>query len=103
MVLVVDIGNTDTKFGIFVDDELKARWAIHSDLNRNADEHAVLLKAMLAHIGGYDIEAAIVGSVVPVLTGPVAAAVEGAAFGTGDFVAPAWRLVGARELARGPN
>mgnify|MGYP001182657056 CR=1 FL=1 len=57
MVLVVDIGNTDTKFGIFVDDELKARWAIHSDLNRNADEHAVLLKAMLAHIGGYDIEA----------------------------------------------
>ena len=78
MVLVVDIGNTDTKFGIFVDDELKARWAIHSDLNRNADEHAVLLKAMLAHVGGYDIEVAIVGSVVPVLTGPVAAAVEDA-------------------------
>ena len=78
MVLVVDIGNTDTKFGIFVDDELKARWTVHSDLNRDADEHAVLLKAMLAHVGGYDIEVSVIGSVVPALTGRMAAAVVAA-------------------------
>ena len=78
MVLVVDIGNTDTKFGIFVDDEIEARWAVHSDLNRNADEHAGLLQAMLVHFGGFDIEAAIIGSVVPALTDRVAAAVVAA-------------------------
>ena len=49
MVLVVDVGNTDTKFGVFSGDELGARWAVHSDLNRSAAEHEALLRAMLVH------------------------------------------------------
>ena len=36
MVLVVDVGNTDTKFGVFDGEDLGARWAVHSDLNRSA-------------------------------------------------------------------
>ena len=47
MVLVVDVGNTDTKFGVFDGEDLRARWAVHSDLNRTGAEHEALLRAML--------------------------------------------------------
>ncbi|MDE2903396.1 MAG: type III pantothenate kinase, partial [Chloroflexota bacterium] len=79
MVLVVDVGNTDTKFGVFDGEELGARWAVHSDLNRSAAEHEALLRAMLAHHGLTGIEAAVIGSVVPALTERLAAAVRAAA------------------------
>lgn len=78
MVLVVDVGNTDTKFGVFDGEELRARWAAHSDLNRNAAEHEALLRAMLAHHEVAGIQAAVIGSVVPALTGRMAAAVRSA-------------------------
>ena len=65
MVLVVDVGNTDTKFGVFDGEELGARWAVHSDLNRSAAEHEALLRAMLAHHQVTGIEGAVIGSVVP--------------------------------------
>lgn len=79
MVLVVDVGNTDTKFGVFEGEELGARWAVHSDLNRSAAEHEALLHAMLAHQDVTGIEAAVIGSVVPALTERIAAAVRSAA------------------------
>ncbi len=79
MVLVVDVGNTDTKFGVFDGEDLGARWAVHSDLNRSAAEHEALLCAMLVHHGVTGIEAAVVGSVVPALTERIAAAVRSAA------------------------
>ena len=65
MVLVVDVGNTDTKFGVIDGEELGARWAVHSDLNRSAAEHEALLRAMLAHHQVTGIEGAVIGSVVP--------------------------------------
>ena len=79
MVLVVDVGNTDTKFGVFDGEDLGARWAVHSDLNRSAAEHEALLRAMLVHHGVTGIETAVVGSVVPALTERIAAAVRSAA------------------------
>ena len=79
MVLVVDVGNTDTKFGVFEGEALGARWAVHSDLNRSAAEHEALLRAMLAHYGATGIRAAVIGSVVPTLTERLAAAVKSAA------------------------
>ncbi len=78
MVLVVDIGNTDTKFGVFEGEELRSRWALHSDLHRDADEHAALLRAMLDYHGAPRVEAAVIGSVVPALTERMAAAVRAA-------------------------
>ena len=79
MVLVVDVGNTDTKFGAFDGEELCARWAVHSDLNRSAAEHEALLRAMLSQQQITGIQAAVIGSVVPALTGRIAAAVRAAA------------------------
>ena len=75
MDLVVDIGNTDTKFGVFRDDVLASRWVVHSDVNRDTNEHTALLEAMLSHIGVTEVDSAIVGSVVPVLTESMADAV----------------------------
>ena len=79
MVLVVDVGNTDTKFGVFEGEELCARWAVHSDLNRTGTEHQALLHAMLAYHEVTGLEAAVVGSVVPALTERIAGAVRSAA------------------------
>ena len=75
MDLVVDIGNTDTKFGVFRDDVLASRWVVHSDVYRDTNEHTTLLKAMLSHIGATEVDSAIVGSVVPELTERMADAV----------------------------
>jgi type III pantothenate kinase len=78
MVLVVDVGNTDTKFGVFEGENPGARWAVHSDLNRSAAEHEAMLRAMLAQLGVTGIRAAVIGSVVPGLTERMAAAVRAA-------------------------
>ena len=47
MLLVVDVGNTDTTLGVFEDEELRATWQIATDIHRLADEHAVLLLNLL--------------------------------------------------------
>ena len=47
MLLVVDVGNTDTTLGVFEDEELRATWQIATDIHRLADEHAALLLNLL--------------------------------------------------------
>ena len=47
MLLVVDVGNTDTTLGVFEGEELRATWQIATDIHRLADEHAVLLLNLL--------------------------------------------------------
>jgi len=78
VALVHDVTTPDTKFGVFDGEELGARWAVHSDLNRSAAEHEALLRAMLAHHEVTGIEAAVIGSVVPALTERLASAVRSA-------------------------
>lgn len=76
MFLAVDIGNTDTKIGVFEGTSLEARWAVHSDRNRSAEEYADAWAAMLAHLGFSGVETAVIGSVVPLLTPVIAGALE---------------------------
>ncbi len=47
MLLVVDVGNTDTTLGVFEGEELRATWQIATDIHRLADEHAALLFNLL--------------------------------------------------------
>ena len=75
MILAVDVGNTDTKFGVFAGSELAARWALHSDLNRTREEYVDLIRAMLAYRGADGVDAAVIGSVVPGLTPVITEAV----------------------------
>ena len=68
MILAVDIGNTDVTFGVIDDATVRARWALHSDLNRTETEFSDLVRAMLGYVDAGPITQAVVGSVVPALT-----------------------------------
>ena len=70
MLLAMDIGNTATSIGVFQGEELKARWAIATDVQNLVDEYAILLLNLLraADLERGDVDEAILGSVVPSLT-----------------------------------
>lgn len=69
MLLVIDIGNTNIKFGIFEKDRLRDSWRVSSDLTRTADEYGVTLCTLLSNAGidRKDIEGVIMSSVIPSL------------------------------------
>ncbi|MBM4437249.1 MAG: type III pantothenate kinase [Actinobacteria bacterium] len=79
MLLAVDIGNTDTKVGVFDGSGLVARWAVHSDLNRTRAEYQDVLLALLRYHGAGPIRDAVLGSVVPMLTPVLAEALAAVA------------------------
>jgi len=67
MLLAIDVGNTNVTVGVFEGEKLKASWRLAPDVNRLADEYGVLMMNLLAHegIGGEQIDAAVMVSVVP--------------------------------------
>jgi len=69
MLLAIDVGNTNIAFGVFEGETLRATWNVATDLNKTADEYAVLLLNLLPREGLVlsDIDSAIVASVVPPL------------------------------------
>jgi type III pantothenate kinase len=48
MLLGVDVGNTETKIGVFDRDELSEAWRMATNASRTADELALLFQAFLA-------------------------------------------------------
>lgn len=69
MILVIDIGNTNTKFGVFDGKKSVDSWRVSSDRSRTADEYGVMLCTLLAN-SGIDkerIEGVIMSSVIPSL------------------------------------
>ena len=76
MILVFDVGNTETTIGLFDGDALAGHWRVMSGVARTADEHAVLLRGLLDldDLGKHAIAGAAIGSVVPGITGPLAEA-----------------------------
>lgn len=71
MLLAIDIGNTETNWGVFEGDILKARWSSATVINRTVDEYRILLNHLLADrgINPRQIKNAAMCSVVPPLTG----------------------------------
>ncbi len=70
MLLVVDIGNTNTVVGIFQGDNLLTHWRLATHKERTQHEYAVLLAELfnLEGISPREVEGAIISSVVPNLT-----------------------------------
>src|SRR5437868_14379182 len=69
MLLVVDIGNTNTSLGVFDGDNLVAHWRLTTERARTVDEWGVLARNLFA-LTGFDfksIDAIAVASVVPPL------------------------------------
>ena len=70
MLLAIDSGNTNVVGAVYAGDHLRGSWRAATNPNRTADEYAVwLLQLMaLAGIAPSDIDATIIGSVVPEAT-----------------------------------
>lgn len=68
MLLVIDIGNTNTSLGIFKGNELINTFSLSSDIKKTSDEYGISLLAILNHNNlTKEIKGAIVSSVVPQL------------------------------------
>jgi len=69
MLLAIDIGNTNTTFGVFDGEKLRATWRMATGVNQMADEYAALLLNLLHHQGldTSDIKEVALCSVVPPL------------------------------------
>ena len=69
MLLVIDIGNTNTSLGVYRGEELLTHWRLTTSLVRTVDEYGVHTRNLfeLAHMNFKDIEAIAIASVVPPL------------------------------------
>ena len=69
MILCIDIGNTNIKYGIFENSKLIASFRIASKKTSTADEYGVIVCNLLASAGinNDDIEGIIMSSVIPQL------------------------------------
>jgi type III pantothenate kinase len=70
MLLAIDSGNTNVVCAVYKADDLRGSWRAAANPNRTADEYAVWLVQLMALAGlaPSDIDATIIGSVVPEAT-----------------------------------
>ncbi len=87
MILVFDVGTTETTVGLYDGESLRGHWRITTDVNRTPDEIALLIRALLDSddVDRTLVDRAAIGSVVPSLTGALSDAVE-QAVGVKPFV-----------------
>lgn len=78
MILTINIGNTNITIGGYVQDNLHFCGRLHSDASVTSDEYAIRLVNFLSlyQTSPAEIEGAILGSVVPSLTGRLLAALR---------------------------
>jgi type III pantothenate kinase len=90
MILVFDVGNTETTVGLFDGSILREHWRVTSDVDRTPDELVLLIRQLLASrgIALAAVTGTAIGSVVPTLTRALAEAC-GACFGTGPLLVDA--------------
>jgi type III pantothenate kinase len=90
MILVFDVGNTETTIGLFDGERLHAHWRLVTDSGRTPDEIDLQLRALLASrdVPVREVTGTAIGSVVPALTGPLSEACHGL-FGSASIVVDA--------------
>ena len=69
MLLVIDIGNTNTVIGLFDDNKLIVHWRLASQRHRTADEYGIMIKEffLLNNIDANKVTDVIISCVVPPL------------------------------------
>ena len=69
MLLAIDVGNTNIKYGVYENDKLIASFRVSSRLSRTADEYGSVLVNLLSTSGlsKTDIDGVIMSSVIPSL------------------------------------
>jgi len=73
VILVCDVGNSETTLGVYDGETLRAHWRIMTDVPRTADEFGLLLRQILIDdgINPTHITGAAIASVVPRVTAPL--------------------------------
>jgi type III pantothenate kinase len=74
MLLVIDVGNTETKLGAFDDSgAIAGTWRITTAPRRTADEYGILFSSFFstAHFPIHEVKAIVVASVVPIVDRPL--------------------------------
>ncbi len=71
MLLVIDVGNTNTVLGIFEGSELRAHWRLTTNRGQTADEYGLLIRTLfgLEQLRPEQITGIMIASVVPPLNG----------------------------------
>ncbi len=74
MLLVIDVGNTNTVIGMFDDEKLVADWRIETRRGRTSDEHSMLLRQLISvrNLSPELVDGGVLACVVP----PAQAAME---------------------------
>ncbi|WP_443663599.1 type III pantothenate kinase, partial [Clostridium sp.] len=67
MILVLDVGNTNTVLGVFKEKELLVEWRLSTDSNKTADEYGIQVMQLfhLRNIKVEHVKGVIISSVVP--------------------------------------
>ncbi|PLY03833.1 MAG: pantothenate kinase [Desulfuromonas sp.] len=67
MLLVIDVGNTNTVLGLYQGETLRRDWRLNTDENRTVDEYAMLIHELfgLSQLHFTDIDGVIISCVVP--------------------------------------
>ncbi len=70
MLLVIDVGNSNTVLGVYEGEKLLHHWRVWTDRQKTSDEYGILLRNLYdaSHFSSRDIKAIIIASVVPPLT-----------------------------------
>jgi type III pantothenate kinase len=78
MLLAIDIGNTNLTLGLYQGSELGPRWRLSTEHERMPDEFGLQFIGLLAHaqVDPKDLHGIVLASVVPPLTGKVAASCQ---------------------------
>ncbi len=67
MLLVIDVGNTDTVLGVYKDDELVHDWRIRTNANHTVDEYGILIYNLYksSRLSSHAVSDIIISCVVP--------------------------------------
>lgn len=78
MILVFDVGNTETTVGLFEGETLARHWRLTTEPSRTPDEIGLTIAMLLrsADVDGDVVTGTAIGSVVPPVTGPLGEACE---------------------------
>jgi type III pantothenate kinase len=79
MLLVFDVGNTETTIGLFEGELLVANWRIVTEVSRTPDELMLVIRALLVSrdLPIDRVDGVAIGSVVPAITDPLREACSG--------------------------
>ena len=70
MLLVIDVGNSNTVLGVYEEEKLLHHWRVWTDRQKTSDEYGIMLRNLYdaSNFSLQDIKAIIIASVVPPLT-----------------------------------